>query len=140
MQCLSFNRVGNTHKDIQVLSDTAILKAIGENLERMRREIRIPDSEVVRRGGIKIGRWKNLKAGENVTMGNFLKALRGLGKLHLIEPLGTHESKPSPMELVRTASIWNSSSSEPCTTSWGRLESVCPALRPNESGCPANHW
>lgn len=91
-------------KDIHELSDTAILKAVGESLERMRREARIPDSEVVRRGGIKIGSWKNLKAGENVTMVNLIKALRGLGMLHLMEPLAAHESKPSPMELVRNTS------------------------------------
>lgn len=83
------------------MSVEEILSVIGENLEEMRVESQIPDSEVLSRGGIKSSTWTNLKAGKNVTLMNLIKALKGLDRLHLVEPLVDYEKPVSPMSLTK---------------------------------------
>ncbi|RKX76767.1 MAG: hypothetical protein DRZ90_09440 [Spirochaetes bacterium] len=92
-------------KTIEYSSNDAILKAIGENLERLRIEAQIPDSDVIRNGGIKKDSWYNLKAGRNVTLLNLIKALRGLNQLTLLETLSSNSRSPSPMDQVRESSM-----------------------------------
>ena len=87
------------------MSNAEILKSIGRNLERMRIESRIPDSEVISRGGIKKDSWYNLKAGKNITLINLIKALRGLKKLSLLEALVEGKKLPSPMEQVMEGKV-----------------------------------
>ncbi len=89
---------------IEYITNEAILKAIGKNLERLRIEAQIPDSEVIRNGGIKKDSWYNLKAGRNITLLNLIKALRGLNQLALLEALSSHNRMPSPMDQVRDSS------------------------------------
>ena len=74
---------------------------IGRNLEEMRVESQLSDSEVLTKGGIKSSTWTNLKAGKNVTMTNLIKALKGLNRLDLLEPLADYERPVGPMSLVR---------------------------------------
>jgi hypothetical protein len=88
-------------KNLELMSVEEILVRIGANLEEMRIESQVPDSQVLSRGGIKATTWTNLKAGRNVTIANLVKALRGLDRLHLIEPLVEYERPASPMDLVK---------------------------------------
>lgn len=87
-------------KKLDSVSTDEILRRMGRNLEYMRLEAQIPDSEVVSRGGIKSSTWTNLKAGRNVTIANLIRALRGLDRLSLLEPLVNEEPPESPMSLV----------------------------------------
>lgn len=88
-------------KTIDEQTNSRILKTIGENLELIRLEAQIPDSDVIRRGGIKRDSWYNLKSGENVTMVNFIRALRGLDRMDLLKELLEYENSPGPMDLVQ---------------------------------------
>lgn len=90
--------------DPENLSVAEILKAIGKSLELMRIEAQLPDADVVQRGGIKETTWKHLKSGRNVTTANLVKALKGLGRLAILDALVNHEIPPSPMDLVRKSS------------------------------------
>ena len=83
------------------LSNETILETIGRTLERLRVEAQLPDSEVVSRGGIKRDTWYNLKAGKNVTLVNLVRALRGLGRLDLLDPLLAQADEVRPMDLVK---------------------------------------
>jgi hypothetical protein len=88
-------------KDVNLMSVEEILEKIGTNLEKMRIESQIPDSDVLAKGGIKSTTWTNLKAGKNVTLANLIKALRGLNRLPLLESLIDYQRPVSPMDLVK---------------------------------------
>lgn len=81
-------------------SDAAILRTLGERLERARLERNRTQRELAREAGISKRTVERIEAGESTQLSNLVRLLRALGlldRMDLLVPL----SPPSPIERLK---------------------------------------
>jgi transcriptional regulator with XRE-family HTH domain len=82
------------------LSESALLKKIGSGLAQKRIRSGLSQEALARQAGVGKRTVERLEAGEPTQLGSFLRILRELGLLGVLDPLGP-ESGPSPMQLLK---------------------------------------
>ena len=68
-------------------TDAQILELLGELLEKQRIASQLQDKDIMERGGVTKDALSNFKHGRSVTMGNFIKIMRGAGLLERLPSL-----------------------------------------------------
>jgi len=82
------------------MSDPAILKELGIRLKEIRLRKNIQQIELAEDTGVSDGTIRRIEAGENTSIENFIKLLRGLGLLENLEQL-LPEEPASPMMMKK---------------------------------------
>ena len=83
------------------LSDEQIMAELGQRLEQRRRHLRLQNKELLAKGGGKKDALASLKRGENISLLNFIKLLRGVEGLEGLEAILKPEDNFSPLEQLR---------------------------------------
>lgn len=106
------------------LSDSALLEKIGSGLAQKRIRAKLSQAALARRAGVGKRTVERLEAGQPTQLDSFLRILRELGLLSVLDSLGP-ESGPSPMQLLkmkvrepRRAYLPRTGSTEKPTTPW----------------------
>lgn len=81
-------------------SDTAVLEQLGARLSRNRLERNISQAHLAEEAGLSKNTVERLEAGKSVKLESFVRILRALGQLDLLEQL-LPEPLPSPIQRVR---------------------------------------
>jgi transcriptional regulator with XRE-family HTH domain len=82
------------------LTDESVLSELGARLERVRLERNLTQRELAARAGVAYKAIQRIEAGESVKLASFIRALRGLGLLDVLDRL-VPEPTPSPIELLK---------------------------------------
>ena len=82
------------------LTDSSILKEIGERINKRRLELNLTQEQLAHEAGISKRTLERLEDGFSIHLSNFLRLLRKLRLLNRIETL-IPETKPKPMELLK---------------------------------------
>lgn len=93
-------------EDIYMLADSAILARIGERLKSVRLKQNITQQTLAEETCVSLSSLKKIEKGEIRSFDSFLRILRSLGKLDVLQPL-MEEEQLSPSEyyeLVHSAS------------------------------------
>ena len=93
--------------DIYTLADTVILSKIGNRLKRTRLKQNITQQSLAEAAGVSLSSVKKVEEGKIGTFESFLRVLRTLGMLEVLQPL-TEEEQLSPneyYELVHAARV-----------------------------------
>ena len=128
--------------DFETLSDTLITEKLGKNLERIRFQKQIQESELIRRGGIKKDSWYNHKSGKKRDSGQPAPRPARIG---LTKPSG----KPCFRKRGNLASCRDGYRAEETSETspperendpiqMGRQEG--PVLKPYSGGLPSEPW
>lgn len=73
--------------DFNLLNDIEILKELGKRYEDIRLELSLSNEDVAKRGGTTTDAIYRFKSGKSISMTNFIKIMRGLGKLDKLDKL-----------------------------------------------------
>ena len=84
-------------EDIYMLADPLILKRIGDNLKKSRLKQNITQQSLSEAAGASLSSVKNIEKGDIRSFDSFLRVLRALGKLDILQPL-VDEEQMSPSE------------------------------------------
>ena len=84
-------------EDIYYLADLDIAKRIGANLKSMRLKQNITQSNLAEAAGISLSTLKKIENGDICSFDSFLRLLRTLGKLEVLQPL-VEEEQLTPNE------------------------------------------
>jgi len=85
---------------IEELSDKAAMSLIGERIQRERLNQNMTQADLAKRAGLGARTVRSLEAGEKPTVETLIRALRGLGKLGVIDAF-LPEPGLSPLQLAR---------------------------------------
>ncbi len=77
--------------DIYFASDNAILRIIGEKVQRSRIAARLTQKQVAERSNVALSAVSNIENGKNVALGTLISILRSLDALTLLEPFYREE-------------------------------------------------
>ena len=83
-------------KEIDLLSDQALLAEMGQRLSRYRLQKNLTQEKLAKEAGVSKRTLERLEAGESVQLTNFIRVLRRLGRLPGLEQL-LPKPLPSPM-------------------------------------------
>ena len=84
-------------EDIYYLADFDIAKRIGANLKSIRLKQNITQSNLAEAAGISLSTLKKIESGDICSFDSFLRLLRTLGKLEVLQPL-VEEEQLTPNE------------------------------------------
>lgn len=84
-------------EDIYYLADLDIAKRIGANLKSIRLKQNITQSNLAEAAGISLSTLKKIESGDICSFDSFLRLLRTLGKLEVLQPL-VEEEQLTPNE------------------------------------------
>jgi len=90
---------GEAVMDFSAMNDKAMLKEVGDRLQRRRLAMNISQSELTSKAGVARKVIQNIESGRGSTLKGFVRILRALGltaNLELLFP----EPGPSPLELA----------------------------------------
>lgn len=83
--------------DIYMLADTIIMARIGNHLKTVRLKQNVTQQNLANSAGISLSSLKKMEKGEIKSFDSFLRILRTLGKLDVLQPL-VDEEQLSPSE------------------------------------------
>ena len=83
--------------DIYMLADSIILNRIGSHLKAVRLKQNITQQSLADAAGVSLSSLKKIEKGEIASFDSFLRVLRTLGKLDVLQPL-VDEEQLSPSE------------------------------------------
>lgn len=83
--------------DIYMLSDAMIMARVGDRLRSSRLKQNITQQDLAKDAGVSLSSLKNLEKGEIRSFDTFLRVIRTLGSLELLQPL-VEEEQLSPSE------------------------------------------
>ncbi|MBP5340941.1 MAG: helix-turn-helix transcriptional regulator [Bacteroidales bacterium] len=89
-------------EDVYVLADEVILRKIGERLKAARLKQNITQQRLAEDSGVSLSSVKKIENGEIRSMDSFVRILRTLGKLEVLQPL-VEEEQLSPSEYFELA-------------------------------------
>jgi transcriptional regulator with XRE-family HTH domain len=89
-------------EDIYILADEMILQKIGEHLKAARLKQNITQQRLAEDAGVSLSSVKKIENGEIRSLDSFVRILRTLGKLEVLQPL-VEEERLSPSEYFEFA-------------------------------------
>lgn len=84
-------------EDVYMLADTSIAERIGANLRTVRLRQNITQQSLANTAGVSLSSLKKIEKGSIASFDSFLRILRALGKLNVLQPL-IAEEQLSPNE------------------------------------------
>ena len=84
-------------ENIQWMSDSQIMQHIGEKIKEWRLKHNLSQSELAAKTSLSLFTICKMEKGKGISFNNFLKIIRILNKLQLLEPFTTEE-EPGPIE------------------------------------------
>ena len=106
--------------DIYMLADTIILGKIGEKLKSVRLKQNITQQSLAEAANVSLSTIKKIENGEIRSFDSFLRVIRILGKLDVLQPLIDKEEM-SPSEYY---DLVNSSKSQQRKRAFGKLDNT----------------
>ncbi|MCC5876935.1 MAG: helix-turn-helix transcriptional regulator [Candidatus Sumerlaeia bacterium] len=88
--------------DLERMSDQALLGELGRRVQRERLNQNLRQVDLAKRSGLSVRAIRRLEAGEGVTLENFLRVLRGLGRLGQLDNF-LPDPGYSPIQLAQLA-------------------------------------
>lgn len=85
--------------DIYMLADTIIMARIGNHLKTVRLKQNVTQQNLANSAGISLSSLKKMEKGEIKSFDSFLRILRTLGKLDVLQPL-VDEEQLSPANIM----------------------------------------
>ncbi len=82
------------------LTDESVLSELGVRLERIRLDRNLTQRELAAEAGVAYKAIQRIEAGESVKLTSFIRVLRGLGLLDVLDQL-VPEPTPSPIDLLK---------------------------------------
>lgn len=73
--------------NFELLTDEEIIKELASRYENIRLQKRLSEKDVSNKGGTNSDALYRFKKGSNISLGNFIKILRGVGELNSLEKL-----------------------------------------------------
>lgn len=95
------DNIGNSRfKNVFMLSDQQVVEELGERFEAYRLASGLADRDIFARGGVKKDALASFKKGQNISLLNFIRILRGVGRLDALAQLFPDVETFSPVASV----------------------------------------
>lgn len=108
--------------NFNLYTDKDVIKELGSRYEKIRLQNKLSDEDVSKKGGVTIAAIQRLKSGENINLVNFIKILRGLGKINRLDKLLVIEDDFSIKETIKKSTpkrVFKSKKNDDDNFVWG---------------------